>query len=232
MYADTHDELKKAIRENILYGAKVIKIVVDDQPYIYSSDDIKYIVSEAANAGMKVAAHCWTKQGARNAVEGGVASVEHGIHMDDDTLRLAKEKNVILTVTPFTKEMSAAMGAPVWHTEFVDLLQRAYKLEVPMAFGSDLDVEIGNQTRGEMAAAAVENYVEAGIPAETTLRIWTTNGAQLLGVANERGSIKAGMFADIVATPQNPLDDIHALEHVTFVLKNGQIVKGASIVGQ
>ena len=97
-----------------------------------------------------------------------------------------------------------------------------------MAFGSDLDVEIPGHTRGEMAAAAIENYVEAGIPAKTTLQIWTINGANLLGLANERGSLKPGMFADIIATRQNPLDDIHALQHVTFVLKNGQVVKEVS----
>jgi imidazolonepropionase-like amidohydrolase len=225
LYADTHDEMKKAIRENILYGAKVIKIVVDDQPYLYSPDDIRFMVNEAANAGMKVAAHCWTDKGARNAVEGGLASIEHGIHMTDDTLNFAKQQHVILDATPFTKEMAATMGAPVWHTEFVDLLRRAYKLGVPMAFGSDLDVEIPGHNRGELAAAAVENYVEAGIPAKATLQIWTVNGSNLLGVGNERGSIRPGMFADIIATPQNPLDDIHALQHVTFVLKNGRVVK-------
>jgi imidazolonepropionase-like amidohydrolase len=228
LYADTHDEMKKAIRQNILYGAKVIKIVVDDQPYLYSPDDIRFMVSEAANAGMKVAAHCWTDKGARNAVEGGLASIEHGIHMADDTLSFAKQRNVVLDATPFTKEMAATMGAPVWHTEFVDLLRRAYKLGVPMTFGSDLDVEIPGQTRGEMAAAAVENYIEAGIPAKITLQIWTVNGSNLLGVAKERGSIKPGMFADIIATPQNPLDDIHALQHVTFVLKNGRVIKHVS----
>ncbi|HJT71124.1 MAG TPA: amidohydrolase family protein [Terriglobales bacterium] len=225
LYADTHDEMKKAIRQNILYGAKVIKIVVDDQPYLYSPEDIKFMVGEAGRAGLKVAAHCWTDKGARNAAEGGLASIEHGIHMTNDTLSLAKQNNVVLDATPFTKEMATVMGAPQWHTEFVDLLRRAYKLGVPMAFGSDLDLEIPGHTRGEMAAADVENYVEAGLPSQAVLQIWITNGARLLGIDKERGSIKPGMFADIIATPQNPLDDIHALEHVTFVMKNGNVVK-------
>jgi imidazolonepropionase-like amidohydrolase len=68
-YADTRDELKKAIRENIHYGARVIKIVVDDQPYIYSVDDIRFVIEEARLAGLKVAAHCWTEKGARNAAK-------------------------------------------------------------------------------------------------------------------------------------------------------------------
>ena len=67
-YADTRDELKKAVRENILYGAKVIKLVVDDEPYIYSVEDIRLVVEEAAKAGLKVAAHGYTQAGARNAI--------------------------------------------------------------------------------------------------------------------------------------------------------------------
>lgn len=225
LYADTHDEMKKAIRENILYGARVIKIVVDDQPYVYSADDIRFMVAEAAGAGLKVAAHCWTDKGARNAVEGGLASVEHGIHMSDDTLALAKQRNVVLDATPFTKDMATRMGALEWHDEFVNLLRRAYKIGVPMAFGSDLDLEIPGHARGELAVAALENYIEANIPPRAILQIWITNGARLLGVDKDRGAIRPGMFADIIATPQNPIDDIHALQHVSFVMKEGKIVK-------
>ena len=85
-YADTRDELKKAIRENIHYGARVIKLVVDDQRYIYSVEDIRFVIEEAGRAGLKVAAHCWTEAGARNAAEAGVASIEHGVAMSNETL--------------------------------------------------------------------------------------------------------------------------------------------------
>jgi len=225
LYADTRDEMKKAIRENILYGAKVIKIVVDDQPYLYSPQDIKFMVAEAGNAGLKVAAHCWTDQGARNAIEGGLASIEHGIHMSDDTLQFAKQRNVVLDATPFTKDMATTMGAPVWHTEFVDLLKRAYKLGVPMAFGSDLDVEITGRTRGQLAVDAVQNYVEAGIPPKAILQIWITNGARLLGIDQHRGAIRPGMAADIVAAPQNVLEDVTVLKQIRFVMKDGSVVR-------
>src|SRR4030095_15026230 len=96
LFADTHDEMVKAIRQNIHFGALVIKIVVDDQKYIYSVDDIKFIVEEAGRAGLKVAAHCMTEQGARNAALGGVASIEHGFRMSDEALQLAREYNVVL----------------------------------------------------------------------------------------------------------------------------------------
>src|SRR5262245_18616510 len=93
-YADTRDELKKGVRENIHYGAQVIKIVVDDQRYIYSVDDIKFVIEEAARAGVRVAAHCWTEQGARNAAEAGVASIEHGVAISNDALEIAKRNGV------------------------------------------------------------------------------------------------------------------------------------------
>ncbi len=108
--ADTRDELLKAIRENIHFGASVIKIVVDDQPYIYSVEDIKFIIHEAALAGLKVAAHCWTHQGAHNAAEAGVASIEHGFRMTDEDLELAKKNNVALVGTEFTTQAAQEIG--------------------------------------------------------------------------------------------------------------------------
>src|SRR5687768_1429735 len=89
-FADTRDEMVKAIRQNIHYGANWIKIVVDDQRYIYSPEDIKFMVDEAAKAGVKLAAHCWTHQGARNAAMASVASIEHGFDMTAEDLQLAK----------------------------------------------------------------------------------------------------------------------------------------------
>jgi imidazolonepropionase-like amidohydrolase len=74
----------------------VIKLVVDDQPYMYSIEDIRFVVKEAAKAGLKVAAHGYTRAGARNAIEAGVASLEHGYDLTDDDLRLAKQKKVVL----------------------------------------------------------------------------------------------------------------------------------------
>jgi imidazolonepropionase-like amidohydrolase len=224
-YADSHDELKKAIRENILYGAKVIKIVVDDQPYIYSVDDIKFIVNEAHLAGRKVAAHCWTDKGARNAALGGVDSIEHGPFMTDDTLELAKKSNVVLVGTEYTQFVADAMRQPPLHGTYIDRLKRAYRIGMPMAYGSDLDIDIPGHDRGLLAASDVQNYIEAGVPAKTALQIMTLNGVRLLGIDKDRGAIKPGLAADLIATPTNPLDDLHALEHVVFVMKNGTTIK-------
>ncbi|HKP73286.1 MAG TPA: amidohydrolase family protein [Pyrinomonadaceae bacterium] len=229
-FADTRDEIKKAIRENVHFGAKVIKIVVDDQPYIYSVEDIKYIVEEARRAGVKVAAHCMTEQGARNAAEGGVASIEHGFRMSDEALQLAKQNNVVLVGTDFTEPAALALGldaktAKMFHAIFLDRLKRAYKIGVTMAYGTDAFFQVEGETRGTLAVSYIDSFVEAGIPAKDTLKIMTTNAARLLGVERERGAIKEGLAADIIATPDNPLDNILALKRVTFVMKNGKVFK-------
>jgi imidazolonepropionase-like amidohydrolase len=230
LYADTRDEMRKAIRENVHFGARVIKIVVDDQPYIYSVDDIKFIVQEAANAGVKVAAHCMTEQGAKNAAEGGVASIEHGFRMSDEALTLAKRNNVVLVGTDFTLAAAGYLGLPPdiakqFHDVFIDRLRRAYKIGVTMAFGTDTFFAVAGEDRGTLAVSFIDSFVEAGIPAKDTLKIMTTNAAKLLGVEKQRGAIKAGQFADIIATPENPLENIQTLKKVSFVMKTGKIVR-------
>lgn len=231
-YADTRDELKKAIRENIHFGATFIKIVVDDQPYIYSPDDIRFVVEEAGKAGLKVAAHCWTEQGARNAIAGGVASIEHGTDMPDDVLRLAKEKGVYLVGTEFTVMAieetfhgTSTQEAHDLHQQFIDRLRRAYRLDVPMAFGSDVVFIKEGYDRGTLTLTFLENFREAGVPAPYALKMMTTNAADLMDLSDERGAIRPGLAADIIAMPANPLDDLNALHDVSFVMKDGVVFR-------
>ena len=231
-YADTRDEMRKAVRENAHFGARVIKIVVDDQPYIYSADDIRYIIDEAARAGLKVAAHCVTEQGARNAAEAGVASIEHGFVMSNETLELAKKNNVVLVSTDFTEKAWLAYDIPAevakrFHARGVERLQRAYRIGVTLAFGSDLIFYAPDETRGTWTMSQIETFIEAGIPASVILQAMTSNAARLLGVEKARGAIRPGQFADIIAAPENPLDNISTLKRVTFVMKNGKVFKHA-----
>jgi imidazolonepropionase-like amidohydrolase len=229
-FADTRDELKKAIRENIHYGALVIKIVVDDQRYIYSEDDIRFIVEEAGQAGLKVAAHCWTERGARNAAAAGVASIEHGFEISDSTLELARKNNVALVATAFPEAFLREMGIPdaaVEHRVWVERLRQASRAGVTIVYGTDSTNAVKGETRGTLSISFIDSYVEAGIPAKTILRMMTTNAAQLLGVEKERGAIKVGQAADIIATSANPLDDILTLKQVSFVMKDGRIFKHA-----
>jgi imidazolonepropionase-like amidohydrolase len=224
-FADTHDEMIKAIRENIHYGAMMIKIVVDDQKYIYSADDIRFMVQEAHRDGLKLAAHCWTEAGAHNAAEAGVDSIEHGERMTNEDLQLAKKNHVVLVGTDFTESATRDNGLTGMHPVFVDRLKRAYQIGVTMAYGTDTYVYVPGETRGTLAVELVNSWVEAGVPAKDTLRAMTINAARLLGVDTERGAIRPGLAADIIATPENPLDDIQTVRKVFFVMKDGNVFK-------
>lgn len=220
-FADTRDEMRKAIRQNIHFGATVIKIVVDDQRYIYSTDDIRYMIAEAHASGLKLAAHCWTHAGAHNAAEAGVDSIEHGFQMTDEDLELAKKNNVTLVGTEFTERLSSPEEHKIW----VDRLKRAHKIGVSLVFGTDVDVAMSGETRGTLSISYIDSWVDAGVPAADTIRAMTTNAARLLGVDKDRGALIPGLAADIIAVPENPEDNIQTLKKVSFVMKEGTIVK-------
>jgi imidazolonepropionase-like amidohydrolase len=234
-YADTRDELKKAVRENIHFGARVIKLVVDDQRYIYSVEDIKFVIEEARLAGMKVAAHCWTRQGARNAAEAGVASIEHGVEIDDETLEIARRNNVALVPTPFTETDARERGEPGGNKEldarwFADPVKRANAKGVTLVFGPDVIFTTKEYPRGRLSIETIDNWVAAGIPPRVILQALTVNAARLLGVEKTRGYLKTGMRADIIAVGDNPIEKIETLKSVSFVMKNGKVFKQNSVV--
>ena len=229
-FADTRDEIKKAIRENIFYGVDVIKIVVDSKKYKYSAEDIKFIVDEAHQAGLKVMAHCQTAEGVNSAVTGGVASVEHGWTIPDSTIALMKKKGIVLVSTDFPVKVLQAFGsnedkAIAAHSKYINRLKRVYAGGVTIAFGSDIMVDIANETRGTLAISYLDCFVEAGIPSSDILKIMIANPAQLLGIEKARGSIAVGMCCDLIATQDNPLENIQTLKNVTFVMKNGIVYK-------
>jgi imidazolonepropionase-like amidohydrolase len=227
-FADSRDEMQKAVRENIYWGARVIKIVVDGQKYAYSADDIRFIVSEAARAGVKVAAHVQTESGARAAIDAGVASIEHGWVLSDEDLAMAKKKGVVLVSTDFTVTELLANGmapdaAKHTHERYVARLKRAWAAGLDIVFGTDVMSDVKRRTRGELAMEYIDSFREAGISASEILRAMTTRAAALLGVEKERGAIRIGMAADLVATPVNPLHEIEGLKSINFVIKDGQI---------
>ncbi|HEX8150118.1 MAG TPA: amidohydrolase family protein [Pyrinomonadaceae bacterium] len=233
LFADTRDEMRKAVRENVHFGALVIKIVVDDQRYIYSTEDIRFIVEEARAVGMKVAAHAWTTAGIHNAVAAGVASVEHVNAITDEDLAAAKRNGVTLVFTPFPEWVLRELGSTAEEAakEFRDTGERlaaAYKLGVPIAFGSDAGASIPKYTRGTLSMTWVDSYAAAGVPPRAILQMMTVNAARLLGVERVRGSIRPGMAADIIATPADPLEDIQALKRVNFVMKDGAVFRNDS----
>ncbi len=232
-FADSRDELQKAVRENAHYGAKVIKIVVDDQPYIYSADDIRFVIAEAKRAGLKVAAHCWTREGAHNAAEAGVASIEHANHIADEDIQLAKRNGVTIVFTPFPEWnlkmfREDAAGAAAEYRDEIERLRAGHRAGVQIAFGTDAILDLPQYTRGTQALTWLDSYVAAGLTPAEILRAMTATPARLLGVEGQRGRIAPGMAADIIATPDDPLRDINALKNVSFVMKNGAVVKNTS----
>lgn len=229
-FADTKDELKKAIRENIYYGTDVIKIVVDSKKYKYSAEDVEFIADEARKAGLKVMAHCQTADGVYSAVKGGVASIEHGWNIPDSIIAMMKQKGIVLVSTDFPIKVLQAYGskeenARTNHNKMIERLKRVYEGGVKIVFGSDLMVDVENCTRGTLAISYIDSFIEAGIPASEILKIMTINAAQLLGIEKERGVIAPGMYCDLIATDENPSENIQTLKNVTLVMRNGIVYK-------
>jgi imidazolonepropionase-like amidohydrolase len=225
LYADTPDEMRVAVRKNALFGAKVIKIVVDDQPYLYSVEDVKLLIAESARAGLRVAAHAATEAGVRIAAEAGVASIEHAYTASTEALQLMKKKGVYLVGTDFSRSASEAMGMADYHQKVVERLKRARAVGVLMAYGTDIVFPAPGETRGTLSIGGIESFQEAGFTPAEILRSMTTSAAKLLGVDGQRGAIRPGMAADLVAVPGDPLADASVLRKVSFVMKDGKIVK-------
>ncbi len=142
-------------------------------------------------------------------------------------LRMAKNNGVVLIGTDLHP-----LAADMWEVDetfrqgLIDRIRRAYAIGVTMAFGSDAFYSRPDTSRGEVSLMHLDPYVEAGLPADFILKMITVNGAQLLGIADQRGRIAPGFAADIIATSDNPLEDITALKRVTFVMKDGVVYRG------
>ncbi len=218
-YADSHEAIIRAVRENVHYGATVIKLIIDNQPYYYSSEDVAVAVKEAHAMGVKVIAHATSDEGIRNAVLGGVDSIEHGFDPSDETLRLMKEHGTYLVGTDFP---AARIGQDRYQRN-LDRNKRAYAMGVNMAFGSDVVYYEEGKTRGEQTLGFLDSYLDAGFPHDHILRMITMYAADLLGA--NTGRVETGRNADLIALPSNPLEDVHALFAVDFVMKDGRIYK-------
>ena len=136
-----------------------------------------------------------------------------------------KKKGVYLVGTDFSRSASEAMGMADYHQKVVERLKRARAVGVPMAFGTDIVFPAPGETRGTLSIGGIESFQEAGFTPAEILRAMTTSAAKLLGVEGQRGAIRPGMAADLVAVPGDPLADASVLRRVSFVMKDGKIVK-------
>jgi imidazolonepropionase-like amidohydrolase len=227
--ADTPDEIVKAVRRNVLYGAKVIKIMVDAKPYGYTVDEMKLFIAEAAKSGMKVAGHVQTHAGALRAIEAGIWSIEHSGALDDQTHKLMAQKGIwrVGTETPVSTYYSPSEARFQRQTEG---LKNAYANHVKMAFSTDADYYIPDMTRGQIVIDFLRSWKAAAIPAPEILKIMTTNGYKVCDIYDKRGPIKVGLPADLIAVRGNPLENIDALREVRFVMKDGTVFRREGVM--
>ena len=230
--ADGPEEIRKAVRMNIYYGAKVIKLVADNNAYPYSVEEFRAAVTEAHAAGRKVAVHVYGGVAADNAIAAGVDSIEHGFDLTDDQLKLMKARGIFLVGTDFPLEHLVAFGGMVPQLDAqktadntIRRLASANRIGVKMAFGSDVVTELPGENRVDMMFDFLRTWKKAGVPASAILKAWTTNGYELLGIDKQQGAIAPGLAADMIALPENPLQNIDALRKVDFVMKDGKTIR-------
>jgi len=228
--ADTPDEMIKAIRKNIYFGANCIKIVTGDQRYFYSEEDIRVAANEAHRAGVKLTCHVFEGQAAKNVILGGADAIEHGLFLDDTLLNLMKSKGTFLVGTDmhisnfYAYGMDSARAKNI-SDRIIDRLKRAYKIGVKMAFGTDIIIDLPGKNRLESNLEILKSWKAAGIPNSYLLQVMTIYSAELLGTENRRGVIQKNYLADIIAVKEDPLANIDAIKNVRFVMKNGEVIK-------
>lgn len=222
--ADTPEEIVKAVRQNALFGAKVIKICVDCKPWGYTVDEIKLVIAEAAKAGLKVEGHVQTVDGARRAIEAGVWSIAHDRGLTDEMHKLMAQKGIWRAGTETPISLAGHTTAARYQATVAGL-RNAYENKVPLTFSTDADYYVPGKTRGEVAIEFLETWKAAGIPPVDILRAMTVNGYKVSETYDSRGPIKVGYAADLIAVPGDPLQDIEALRDVRFVMKDGLVFK-------
>jgi imidazolonepropionase-like amidohydrolase len=228
--ADTPDEIVKAVRQNILFGARVIKICVDCKPYGYTVDEIRLFIREAAKAGFKVAGHVQTPAGAKNAIDAGIWSIEHSGALNDDLHKQMAAKGIWRAGTETPTGLAGHPVSAEAYQRTVAGLKNAYENKVPSVFSTDADYFVAGKTRGELCLEFLKPWKDAGIANADILRAITINGYKIADIDKSRGPIKAGFFADLIAVAGNPLDDIDALRNVQFVMKDGLVFKKDGIM--
>ncbi|HET7458873.1 MAG TPA: amidohydrolase family protein [Gemmatimonadaceae bacterium] len=236
------DEVRKAVRYQVKYGADVIKIcatggVLSEGDAIgatqYTLEEMAATVEEAKKLERKVAAHAHGTDGIKLAVRAGVSSIEHGTFLDDEGARLMAQKGTYLVPTLMaTDAVKRAVDAGALKGLKAQKAMAAYnagptrihlalKYGVPIALGTDAGVggHGGN-------AHEFKLMVDAGMTPMQSLVAGTSSAAKLLGWTDRVGTLAPGKLADVVAVPGDPLRDISATEHVTFVMKNGVVYRG------
>jgi imidazolonepropionase-like amidohydrolase len=237
-YANSAAELVAAIREQIKEGADFIKIyetgadsLLSDRlstPFQYTEDELIAAVREAARTGNRVAVHATGEPGTLYAARAGVESIDHAYQLSDETMRIMHEKQIFavptFAISEYFADHAASPEAAKRERQLLHLHASEFKRQlaagVPVAMGSD----VGPFPHGTQAREFVL-MVDFGMSPLAAIQAGTINAAKLLGWQDKIGVLKPGYAADIVGVRGNPLDDITALQNVSFVMKNGVIYR-------
>lgn len=239
--ADGIEAVQHKVRENIKYGADVIKVCAtggvlskgdDPRASQYTLEEMKAIVADAHRLGRKVAAHAHGAQGIAWAAEAGVDSIEHGSYIDDNAIRIMKEHGTYLVPTQYLgdwmKENAARIGLPAMYAEKMKTVTAAMRQNITKAIQSGVKIALGTDAAvypHGLNAHEFEVYTRLGMTPLQSIQSGTLNAADLLGWSDRIGSIEQGKFADIVAVDGDPLKDITLLQHPVMVMKGGVVYK-------
>jgi imidazolonepropionase-like amidohydrolase len=233
---DGVEQIRRAVRYQIKYGAQVIKVCASGGVMSltgspgaqhYSDEELRAIVDEAHRRGIKVAAHAHGDQGIRAAVEAGIDCIEHGSLMSEATMELMIERGTFLVATSYLAEgLDVSKAHPALQAKAREVfpqakanLRRAIKAGLRIACGTDAPAIPHGENAKELWA-----LVDRGMAPIDAIRAATTVSADLIGV-DDRGRIRPGLLADLIAVRGNPLDDIEVTQDVWFVMKGGRIYK-------
>jgi len=235
-YANNADEIVAAIRQQHKEGSDFVKMYetgpdsmqdgVLHTPYQYTAAQLKVAIDEAARFGGVVAVHAMGEPGTLYAAQAGVASIDHASQLSDETMRIMKAKGIpaVPTFTIFEYFMNQSEAGARRERPMLEYKVKEFKKQIaagiPFAVGSD----VGPFPHGTQARE-LELMVKYGMKPLAVLQADMINGAKLLGWGGQIGELKPGYFADIVAVPGSPLEDITVVEHVSFVMKGGAIVR-------
>jgi len=235
-YANSAEEIVAAIRQQHKEGSDFVKMYetgadsmrdgVLQTPYQYTVAQLKVAVEETARFGGNVAVHATGEPGTLYAAQAGVASIDHATQLSDETMRIMKTKNIpaVPTFAIFEYFMNASEAGARRERPMLEYKIKEFKRQIaagiPFAVGSD----VGPFPHGTQARE-LELMVKYGMKPLAVLQADLINGARLLGWGGQIGELKAGYFADIVAVPGSPLEDITAVEHVSFVMKGGVVMR-------
>ena len=239
--ADGIAAVQHKVRENIKYGADLIKICAtggvlskgdDPQASQYTLEEMKAIVADAHRLGRKVAAHAHGAQGILWASEAGVDSIEHGSYIDDAGIAEMKKNGTYLVPTLYLGdwflENAEKNHVPDFYLAKAKAVMPIARKNVAHAFASGVKVAFGTDAAVYPHGLNAHEFavmVKLGLTPLQAIQAATLNAADLLGWAGKVGSLEPGAWADIVAVDGDPLKDVTTLERVKFVMKGGEVVK-------